>query len=61
MHIVDAEEARQTLDPSNSMAWSTEYERSNFGIVDDDVYIAMVPAEAITEAAANIWTIRSEE
>lgn len=61
MHIVDAEEARQTLDPSGSMAWSTEYEMRNFGIVDDDVYIAMVPAEAITDAATKIGTVLFEE
>ena len=57
----DCAEARMWLDPSGNLAWEGSTALCDIGIVDDDVYVALVDADAAVIAAAFMASVIFEE
>ena len=57
----DCSRAHSRLDPGDALEWEAGTDLCNVGIVDDDVFVALVDANAATGAAAHMASVIFEE
>ena len=58
---IDSGAAQAELDPSSCMQWDTAVNVSNYGIVDDDVFLNVCPASQVVQNGAVMARVLFEE